>query len=169
MKNLEKEKHEMIFTSNMNLNYHTYMENKYSSTSKYSNSISILLSSTATLSMIEYIPNSLVPYKTFFTAICAFFIAVTNTIVMAFKINEKASDHSFFRRGWTEIASSLSELELKSNSMKKSDIIDELLEIKKKMSRLHKEEPSPNKKRLDISFNETCKQMGLQPPHKKSV
>lgn len=150
---LSDTKHELLFTTRMNVYYHEGMERLYGRILNGTACVSIVASSGAFFALTDMLPAGV--SKDLVIGIIAFIVVALNAIVLSFGIQDKLRVHADFKRQWSDL-------------VHKAYVIDEetgrgIGSLQKLIAELNAKEPPPIKKRLHEAYEMTCQAMGLEP------
>lgn len=158
---LSDRKHKLKFQAFMNLKYHENAENDYSSFIKFSAFVSMVLSSSAFITVSNIFPQLIeineVKKDVIFACI-TLIVTLLNIFVFAFGTSYKIDHHRDLKRKWSEFYGSLKLL---------AETKQQLDKLERNFFELNKEEHPPNQRRLKKSYNQACEKMGLTPVKKR--
>ncbi len=149
---IPKSKHEVIFTTRMNIIYHEKRESFYSKFINWTGFASLIFSSAAFAALGDIFSTNIPKEQVI--GILATIIACLNGAVLAFGMLENMKVHSTFKMKWMDILA-------KAQSLK-TDSEDDLKNLANDIIELSSTEPPPKDKILNLAYKKTCTAMGLK-------
>ena len=147
----ELKKHEYIFKARMNSLYHERLDRFYNHWINWTSFASLLFASTAFVA-VGQLPM-LQPYSDWIVVLSALVVAILNSIVLAFSMNNKSKEHSEFKRRWSEFHGEA----LAANVDRDGDFS----KLDKIFVEINASETPPNQTRLKNAHKATVIAMGL--------